>query len=85
MQYKNMREYSHEEFVELVERMSEEELLDFSAKYDNIVVTEACFGGKYIGLPTNGSMLLSSMSNSTMLYLGSSVTAYGTIDKRYYC
>lgn len=52
-----------------------------SAKYDNIVVTEACFGGKYIGLPTNGSMLLSSMSNSTMLYLGSSVTAYGTIDR----
>lgn len=33
MQYKNMREYSHEEFVELVERMSEEELLDFSAKH----------------------------------------------------
>ena len=52
-----------------------------SAKYDNIVVTEACFGGKYIGLPTNRSMLLSSMSNSTMLYLGSSVTAYGTIDR----
>lgn len=51
-----------------------------SAKYDNIVVTEACFGGKYIGLPTKGSMLLSSMSSTTMLYLGSSVTAYGTID-----
>ena len=33
MQYKNMREYSHEEFVELIKNMSEEELLDFSAKH----------------------------------------------------
>ena len=33
MQYKNMREYSHEEFVELVQKMSEGELLDFSAKH----------------------------------------------------
>ena len=33
MQYKRMREYSHEEFVKLVQNMSEEELLDFSAKY----------------------------------------------------
>ena len=49
-------------------------------KYDNIIVTEACYGGKYIGLETDKSMLLSSMTNSTMLYLGSSVVAYGTID-----
>ena len=49
-------------------------------KYDNIIVTEACYGGKYIGLETDKSMLLSSMTNTTMLYLGSSVVAYGTID-----
>lgn len=52
-----------------------------TAKFDNVVVTEACYGGKFIGLKTNQSMLLTSISNSTMLYLGSSVTAYGIIDK----
>lgn len=31
--YKNMREYSHEEFVELVEKLSEEQLLELSANY----------------------------------------------------
>lgn len=30
---KQMRDYTHEEFVELVKNMSEEELLDFSAKH----------------------------------------------------
>ena len=33
MQYKKMREYTHEEFVELVQSLSEEELLDLSANY----------------------------------------------------
>ena len=33
MKYKNMREYSHEEFVELILSLSEEELLELSAKY----------------------------------------------------
>lgn len=31
--YKRMRDYSHEEFVELVSSLSEEELLDFSTNY----------------------------------------------------
>ena len=31
--YKKMRDYSHEEFVELVQRLSEEELLELSANY----------------------------------------------------
>lgn len=31
--YKRMREYSHEEFVQLISKMTEEELLDFSATY----------------------------------------------------
>lgn len=31
--YKKMREYSKEEFIKLVQEMSHEELLDFSAKY----------------------------------------------------
>lgn len=33
MEYKNMREYSHEEFVDLILSLSEEELLELSAKY----------------------------------------------------
>ena len=33
MEYKKMREYSHEEFVELVQSLSEEELLNLSANY----------------------------------------------------
>lgn len=33
MKYKKMREYTHEEFVELVKSLSEEELLELSANY----------------------------------------------------
>ena len=33
MNYKNMREYTHEEFVELIRNMSEEDLLKLSANY----------------------------------------------------
>ena len=33
MNYKNMREYTHEEFVELIRSMSEEDLLKLSANY----------------------------------------------------
>ncbi len=33
MEYKNMREYSHEEFVDLILSLSEEELLELSAKH----------------------------------------------------
>ena len=33
MDYKNMREYTHEEFVEIVKNLNEEELLKLSANY----------------------------------------------------
>lgn len=33
MKYKKMREYSHEEFVNIVQNLNEEELLDLSANY----------------------------------------------------
>ena len=33
MEFKRMREYTHEEFVELVKSLSEEELLNLSANY----------------------------------------------------
>ena len=33
MEFRNMRDYSHDDFVRLVEGLSESELLEFSAKY----------------------------------------------------
>ena len=33
MEYKKMREYTHEEFVNLIMNLSEEQLLDLSSKY----------------------------------------------------
>lgn len=33
MNFKKMREYTHEEFVKLIESLTEEELLEFSSKY----------------------------------------------------
>lgn len=38
MNYKTMREYSHEEFVELVKNINEEELLNFSKNYGGFPV-----------------------------------------------
>lgn len=51
--------------------------------YDNIVVTEACYGGKHKGLGKDKSILLTTISNSTLLFLGASITAYGAVDKFY--
>jgi len=51
-----------------------------SAEVDNIVVTEACYGAKFIGRRRNESMLLSSLYTKTILYLGSSRIAYGAVD-----
>lgn len=53
------------------------------SQFDNIIVTEACYGGKHKDLATESSMLLNSITNSTLLFLGSSITAYGAIDKIY--
>ncbi len=33
MNYKRMRDYTHEEFIEIVSNMTEQELLEFSSKY----------------------------------------------------
>ena len=33
MQYKKMREYSHEEFINIILNLNEEELIEFSKKY----------------------------------------------------
>ena len=49
-------------------------------QFDNIIVTEACYGGKFQGLTTSGSMLLTAIANRTLIYLGSSVIAMGNVD-----
>lgn len=46
----------------------------------NIVVTEACYGAKYIRKKVDDSMLLSAISRQTMIYIGSSRIAYGCVD-----
>lgn len=33
MEYKRMREYTHEEIVELIQKLSDEQLLELSANY----------------------------------------------------
>lgn len=47
----------------------------------NIVVTEACYGAKYIQKRVGDSMLLSAVSRQTMIYIGSSRIAYGAVDQ----
>ncbi len=51
-----------------------------TAKFANIVVTEACYGAKYRMLPTERSMVQTAISHNTLLYVGSSVIVYGQID-----
>lgn len=43
----------------------------------NIVVTEACYGAKFKGLDASHSMLLTALSNKTLVYFGSSRIALG--------
>lgn len=50
------------------------------AENDNILVTESCYGAKHIGYSKEFSMLLSAMSNKTLLFFGSSRTSYGQVD-----
>lgn len=53
-----------------------------TTKFDNIIVTEACYGGKFRGLKTEQSMLLTSLAHQTLIYLGSSVVALGSVDPK---
>ena len=46
----------------------------------NIVATESCYGARHIGLDASHSMLLSAIYSNTMLFLGSSRIAWGSID-----
>lgn len=46
----------------------------------NVVMTEACYGARFIGLDKAHSMLLTAMSAQTLAFVGSSRTSYGNVD-----
>lgn len=47
----------------------------------NVVVSEACYGGRFIGLDKYHSMLLASLSTKTLVFVGSSRVAWGAVDR----
>ena len=47
----------------------------------NFVISEACYGARFIGLDKNHSMMLSSIHNKTMAFVGSSRVAWGAVDQ----
>lgn len=46
----------------------------------NFVISEACYGARFIGLDKEHSMMLSSIHNKTMAFVGSSRVAWGAVD-----
>ena len=51
-----------------------------ACNHPNVVVSEACYGARFIGFDKAHSMLLSAMASNTLLYLGASRVAYGQPD-----
>lgn len=47
----------------------------------NFVISEACYGARFIGLDKAHSMMLSSIHNKTMAFVGSSRVAWGAVDQ----
>ena len=47
----------------------------------NFVISEACYGARFIGLDKAHSMMLSSIHNKTMVFVGSSRVAWGAVDQ----
>ncbi len=46
----------------------------------NIIVSEACYGARFIGMDKGHSMLLSSIYTQSLVFLGSSRIAWGNVD-----
>ena len=46
----------------------------------NIVISEACYGGRFIGLDKRHSMMLASLFTNTLAFVGSSRVAWGAVD-----
>ncbi|MDE6622787.1 MAG: hypothetical protein K2K30_00095 [Alistipes sp.] len=53
-----------------------------AAERPNVVVTEACYGGKFRDYGRNETMLLAALGGTTLLYLGSSRIAWGASESR---
>ncbi len=51
-----------------------------ACRMPNVVFSEACYGARFIGLDKNHSMMLSSLSAGTLVFVGSSRVAWGTTD-----
>jgi hypothetical protein len=51
----------------------------------NIIVTEACYGARFIGYQMNQSMLLNALNNNTLAYVGSSKIAWGSCTNSLSC
>jgi hypothetical protein len=45
----------------------------------NFIITEACYGAKFIGYRNHESMLLNSLNKNTLAYIGSSRIAFGAV------
>lgn len=48
----------------------------------NIIISEACYGARFIGKDRYHSMLLAALYTNTLSFIGSSATAWGNIDKQ---
>ena len=46
----------------------------------NIDISEACYGGRFIGLDQHHSMMLASLFTNTLAFVGSSRVAWGAVD-----
>jgi hypothetical protein len=46
----------------------------------NILFTQACYGGRFVGYPKQYSMVLTALTGNTMVFIGSSRTALGGVD-----
>ncbi len=52
-----------------------------SCKAPNIVFSEACYGGRFIGFDKRHSIMMSSLFGKTLSFVGASRVAWGAIDK----
>lgn len=51
-----------------------------TCRLPNMVVSEACYGAKFIGLRKSESMMLTSLASNAVIFLGSSRIAWGACD-----
>ncbi len=67
--------YGQKETEEMFEGVTPNDLLGL--KEPNVIVTEACYGARFIDKNIDKSMMLSAFENNTVIYFGSSRIAYG--------